>query len=262
MNRSTLSMLLCAALASPLASAAPEARSLSWEHEGQRFEGALIHDPVQPASAALVRVPNWMGVTASAIEKAKAIAARGYTILVADVYGVDTRPTSVEEASAAAQAMYADRPLLRARIGAAVDQLKAQSSEAGYDAARIGAIGFCFGGTTVLELARSGRSDIAGAVSFHGGLGTTLPAEAGQVAIPSLVLNGADDPGVSAEEIAGFKQEFTAAGADWQFVDFSGAVHCFAEPDANMPPGCAYHERSATRAFRMMDGFFAEAFGG
>ncbi|MCG6117369.1 MAG: dienelactone hydrolase family protein [Aquimonas sp.] len=249
-------------IASPFAMAAPEARSLAWEIDGQRFEGALIHDPAQPASAALVLVPNWMGVNASAIEKAMAIASRGYTVLVADVYGAETRPGSVDEASAAAQAMYADRPLLRARVGAAVDQLKAQATAAGFDASRIGAIGFCFGGTTVLELARSGRDDIAGAVSFHGGLGTSLPAQPGQVAVPALVLNGADDPWVSAEEITGFQQEFTAAGADWQFVNFSGAVHCFAEPDASMPPGCAYHERSARRAFRMMDDFFAEAFGG
>lgn len=262
MNRVIPLAWMACALFSPLAFAAPEVRSIEWELEGQAFRGALIHDPAQPAAAALVLVPNWMGVNDSAIEKARDIAIRGYTVLVADVYGVETRPGSVEEASAAAQAMYADRPLLRARIGAAVDQLKAQAPGAGFDASRIGAIGFCFGGTAVLELARSGRDDIAGVVSFHGGLGTTLPAQAGQVAIPSLVLNGADDPWVSAEEIAGFKQEFTAAGADWQFVNFSGAVHCFAEPDADMPPGCTYHERSARRAFRMMDDFFAETFGG
>jgi dienelactone hydrolase len=98
-------------------------------------------------------------------------------------------------------------------------------------------------------------------VSFHGGLSTSMPAAAGQVKASVLVLNGADDSYVSNDEIAGLQTEMTAAGADWQFVNFAGAVHCFAEADANSP-GCTYHERSAKRAYRLMDDFFAEAFGG
>jgi dienelactone hydrolase len=236
-------------------------RELKWEVDGVAHSGHFVHDDAAPARGGLVMVPNWMGVNASALDKAKAIAARGYAVLLTDVYGADVRPANAQEAGAAAQAMYADRAVLRARANAAVDLLKTQAGDAGFDPTRIGAIGFCFGGATVLELARSGRDDIAGVVSFHGGLSTSMPAAEGQVKASVLVLNGADDSYVSADEIAGLQKEMTAAGADWQFVNFAGAVHCFAEADANSP-GCTYHERSAKRAYRLMDDFFAEAFGG
>jgi dienelactone hydrolase len=127
------------------------------------------------------------------------------------------------------------------------------------DARRIGAIGFCFGGATALELARSG-ADIAGVVSFHGSLGTSLPAKAGVVKASLLVLNGADDRNTGADDIAVFQKEMNAAGVDWQFVDFSGAVHCFALEHAQSPPNCVYNPKVAARAFTMMRNFFDERF--
>ena len=159
----------------------------------------------------------------------------------------------------AAQAMYADRAVLRARANAAVDLLKAQAAEARFPVDRIGAIGFCFGGATVLELARSG-ADLAGVVSFHGNLSTSIPAKAGDVKASLLVLNGADDSYVPAEQIGTFQKEMTDAKADWQFVNYSGAVHCFAEADANSP-GCLYEPRAAKRAYAAMESFFDEKFG-
>jgi dienelactone hydrolase len=254
-------MRLLAVLAICLFASATQAvtvRDLSWSLDGTDFAGHLVYEEGSTARPGLVMVPNWMGVNASQVEKAKAIAARGYVVLVADVYGASLRPANAEEAGQAAGAMYAQRELLRARAARAVEVLREQAGSAPLDSARIGAIGFCFGGTTVLELARAG-SEIAGVVSFHGGLATSLPAQAGAVKAPMLVLNGADDPLVSADEIAAFQAEVRAAGADWQFVNFAGAVHCFAEADANWPPNCLYHERSAKRAYRMMDDFFAEA---
>lgn len=234
-------------------------REIEWEVDGVAMRAHFVHDDSRSARGGLVMVPNWMGVNASALEKAKAIAGRGYAVLLADVYGAALRPANAGEAGAAAQAMYADRGLLRARADAAVDLLKAQSEAAGFPADRLGAIGFCFGGATVLELARNGREDLAGVVSFHGSLGTSMPAQPGAVKASVLVLNGAADSYVKPEEIAGFQQEMSAAGADWQFVNFADAVHCFAEADANSP-GCQYHARSAARAYRMMDDFFAEVF--
>lgn len=234
-------------------------REVTWSLDGTDFAGHLVFEEGGEARPGLVMVPNWMGVNESQVEKAKALAARGYVVLVADVYGVGLRPANAEEAGKAAGSMYAQREVLRARAAKAVEVLKAQAGSAPLDAARIGAIGFCFGGTTVLELARSGF-DIAGVVSFHGGLATSLPAQSGAVQAPVLVLNGADDGYVKAEEIEGFRSEMRAAGADWQFVDFAGAVHCFAEADANSGPGCQFHARSAKRAYRLMDGFFAEQF--
>src|SRR5690606_21574675 len=140
--------------------------------------------------------------------------------------------------------------------------LKAQAGNAPLDAARIGAFGFCFGGSTVLELARSG-ADLAGVVSLHGGLAPgAKSATAAAVKTPVLVLNGADDKAVPDSDIAAFEQEMDGAGADWQFVDFSGAVHCFAEPSAGTDPAsnCRYDERAAKRAYRMMADFFRERF--
>ena len=140
--------------------------------------------------------------------------------------------------------------------------MKAQAGKAPLQADKLGAFGFCFGGSTVLELAREG-ADLAGVVSLHGGLapGKQSPTAA-RVRTPVLVLNGADDKAVPDADILAFEKEMDAAGADWQFVDFSGAVHCFAEASAGTDPAsnCRYDERAAKRAYRMMDDFFRERF--
>ena len=248
----------CAAIAAA-AQAAPKADPVQWSLDGTTFEGVLVHDDDgDRRKPGLLMVPNWRGVNASAVEKARQLAGDDYVVLVADVYGRDVRPANDGEAGKVAGALRGEdgRATLRARARKALEVLQAQPQ---VDAEQVGAVGFCFGGTTVLELARDGAS-LAGVVSLHGGLSTSAPA-ASAVAPAILVLNGADDRGVSAEEIAGFQQEMDAVDADWQFVNFAGAVHCFAESDANSPPNCVYHERSAKRAWRMMDDFFEERFG-
>lgn len=252
-------LILAVALLVAGASNAATVRDITWNIGDTEFAGHLVFEPGGEKRPGLVMVPNWMGVNDSQVEKAKAIAARGYVVLIADVYGADLRPSNAEEAGAAAGGMYAQLDVLRARAAKAVEVLRAQVDAAPLDASHIGGIGFCFGGSTVLELARAG-SDIAGVVSFHGGLQTSLPAQADAVKTSVLVLNGADDPMVKSEHIHAFQNEMRAAGADWQFVNFAGAVHCFAEADANGSPACLYHERSAKRAYRMMDDFFAEVF--
>ncbi|TAH45597.1 MAG: dienelactone hydrolase family protein [Gammaproteobacteria bacterium] len=222
--------------------------------------GHVVYDDAsKQARPGLVMVPNWMGVNDSAVEKAKAMAGSDYVVFVADMYGKGVRPKDATEARAQVTALYGDLPALRARINAAVDALKAQAGHAPLQTGKVGAFGFCFGGSTVLELARSG-TELAGVVSLHGGLDSPAPAAAASVKTPILVLNGAEDRGTTAENIAAFDAEMDAAGADWTFVNFSGAVHCFAEADANRPPGCVYNERAAKAAWRMMRGFFSEAF--
>ena len=240
--------------------AAMVSQTLSYEVNGVPMRSVLVYDDAsRTPRPALVLVPNWMGVTDAAVEKAKAIAGDRYVVLVADVYGAEVRPSNAQQAGAAAKAMYDDRQLLRQRARAALSELKAAAESAPIDPQRLGAIGFCFGGATVLELARAG-APVAGVVSFHGNLATSLPAQAGDAIPPMLVLNGADDPLVSAEQIGAFQDEMTAAGADWTFVNYAGAVHCFAEADAASPPACIYHPRNAARAFRAMNDFLAEAF--
>ena len=254
--------LLGLALALPLpALAAMQAKPVEWKVGKDSFSGVLVYDDGDhDKRPGLVMVPNWRGVNASAIDKAKQLAGDDYVVLLADVYGKGKRPANDIEAGQFAGALKKDPATLRTRALKAVDVLKAQAGKAPLDASRIGAVGFCFGGTTVLELVRAG-APLAGVVSLHGGLSTPLPAAAGSAKAPLLVLNGADDKSVSRDDIAAFEQEMNGAGADWQFVNFSGAVHCFAEADANSPPGCQYNPRAAKRAYRMLHDFFEERFG-
>ncbi len=253
-----LSLLLCAIPAF----AAMQAEPVEWSIGEETFSGVLVFDDANAIERpGLVMVPNWMGVTLAAVEHAKQIASDDYVVLVADVYGKDVRPKDSEEAGAISKTLRDDRALLRTRVEKAVQVLKDQAGEAPLAADRIGAVGFCFGGTTVLELARAG-SDVAGVVSLHGGLSTPVPAKDDAVNTSILVLNGADDRGVTDEDIAGFEREMDGAGADWVFVNFSGAVHCFSEPSAGSDPdsNCRYDEQAATRASAMMHDFFRERF--
>lgn len=239
--------------------AAPTAKPVEWKVGKQTFSGFLVYDGADSDKRpGLLMVPDWFGVTDDAVAKAKQVAGDDYVILVVDMYGKGVRPKDTDQALAQVKQLYADPDSMRARMNGALATLKAQGSNAPLDAARIAAFGYCFGGSSVLELVRSGTA-INGAITFHGGLGAQSPAKAGSIKTPLLVLNGADDTG-TAPDIAGFEKEMNEAGADWQFVNFSGAVHCFALENANRPPGCVYNARAAKRAYKMMDDFLDEVF--
>lgn len=184
------------------AQAAMQSKPVEWELDGTKFSGFLVYDDAGAAKKpGIVMVPNWMGVNASAVERGKQIAGSDYVVLVADVFGAQVRPTNPQEAGAAAKAAYADLPRLRARAGKALAVLEADGA---VDASKkIAAVGFCFGGTTALELARGG-ADLAGVVSFHGGLDSVSPATPGSVKTSLLVLNGAADANVPPEQVQGF----------------------------------------------------------
>lgn len=238
----------------------PVTESVTWTHGDTEFAGYLVYDDEGPARRpGLLMVPNWMGVTEAALERAQAVAGKDYVVLVADMYGKDVRPANTDEAQAAVRSVYADIDVLRGRAGAALDTLRGAGERAPVDPDRLAAFGFCFGGGVVLELARSG-ADIAAAVSFHGSLGTQAPAEPGTIKARLLVLNGADDASVPPERVAAFQDEMRAAGADWTLVNFGNAVHCFAEPAANRPPNCLYNEQAAARAYGYFDLFLKEGF--
>lgn len=240
-------------------------RPVEWTIGPERYAGVLVYDDANAiARPGLLLLPNWMGVSPDAIAMARRIAGDDYVVLVADVYGKDIRPKDDAEALAAVKAAYADGgATLRARANKALDVLKAQADEVPLVPERIGALGFCFGGGVALELARSGAELPGGVVSFHGNLDSQRPAD-GPIRSAVLALNGADDTSVPPEQIAKFEREMKAAGADWQFVNFGGARHCFAQPeDANNPPddNCRYDARAAKRAIAMMHAFFREQFG-
>lgn len=230
--------------------------------EGTEFEHVLVADPAaKKPLPALLMVPNWMGISEPSLVKAEQIAAMGYVVLVADIYGREVRPKDGREAAAAAGKVKGDRALMRSRVNAALELLRALPGEtAQLDRERIGAIGFCFGGTTVLELARSGAA-LGGVVSFHGNLDAPLSYEAGAVKAPILVLHGADDPVVPKAELDGFVAEMQAGKLDWELISYGGAVHSFTDPTANNPGFAQYHEKVAARAFQRMRDFFDERFG-
>lgn len=244
------------------AQAAMVSRQLDYAVDGKPMRSALVYDDaVKTPRPGLVMTPDWFGITPASIALAKQIAGKDYVVLVADVYGTQVRPQNADEALATVKPLYAERSVLRARINAALGQLEAQVGKAPLDGQHWGAFGFCFGGTTTLDLARSGAA-VAGVVSFHGGLEGD-PTFKDQVKAKVLVLHGADDSFESPEEIAAFQQEMRDAKADWQFIAYGGAVHCFAIPSATgTTPGCKYDPLVAKRAYAQMHAFFAEVFAG
>lgn len=255
--RRVIAALLLGSFMAP-ATAAMQAKPVQWSIGKQAFAGYLVYDDaVEAKLPGLVMVPNWMGVSGDAVEKARMIAGDKYVVLVADVYGKDVHPKNHAEARAALQSAYAAPEGLAARVHKAVEVLR-QQEEAPLDTGRIGAFGFCFGGGAVLDLARSG-ADIAAVVSFHGNLKASVQPGLGGVKASILVLNGADDTSVPAQDRDAFVKQMNAAGADWQFVDFGGTMHCFTEAGES-EGNCRYDARSSARAYRMMHDFFAERF--
>jgi dienelactone hydrolase len=258
--RFLLVAMLCACAAS--AQAAMVARNIDYDVDGKKMQSVLVYDDsVKTPRPGLVMTPDWLGMNDNQVALGKQVAGKDYVVLVADVYGADVRPKNADEAGAAAKNMYEHRSDLRARINAALTQLKGQIGKAPLDGKHWGAFGYCFGGATTLDLARSG-ADVQGVVSFHGNLATDDPALAKNIKAKVLALNGGDDKFVSDDSIVAFKKEMRDANVDWQFVSFGGAVHCFAIPGAKGEvPGCQYNERAAKRGYALMHSFFAEAFG-
>lgn len=243
-----------------LAEAGVVVKPVPYEIDGEAFEGMLIYDDaVSTPRPGLVMVPNWLGVTDQSAEKAARAASDKYVVFMADMYGKAVRPSNPDEAKAAATAVRGDRALMRKRAQAAVDVLKAQSAEVSLDTGKLAAIGFCFGGGAVLELARSG-ADLQAFVSFHGNLDTPNPADAKNIKAPVLVLHGADDPSVPPTQVEGFVAEMKAAKADWQLVSYGGAVHSFTDPYAKVPGRNEYHPLVAKRAFQAMNDLLDETF--
>lgn len=243
-----------------VAQAAVVVQPVPYEIDGEAFEGLLIYDDaITTPRPGLLMVPNWMGVNEQSAQKAARAASDQYVVFMADMYGKGIRPSNAEEAKAAATFVRSDRPLMRKRAQAALDVFKAQATQVALDTRKLGAIGFCFGGGTVLELARSG-ADLKGFVAFHGNLDTPNPEDALNIKAPVLVLHGADDPLVPQAQVDGFVAEMKAANVDWQLVSYGGAVHSFTNPAANVVGVNAYHPVAAARAFQAMRALFSETF--
>jgi dienelactone hydrolase len=221
--------------------------------------GFLARDEARRLAPGVLVVPQWMGLTDYEKGRARQLAELGYVALCADIYGEGHTAASVKEAGQLAAKFKGDRALFRSRLAAALAALRASP---GVDPKRCAAIGYCFGGTGVLELARSG-ADVLGVVSFHGGLDSPNPADGKNIKAKVLILHGADDPYSSQVDIAALQSELKSGGVDYEMVFYGGAVHAFTQPMAGNDPsqGAAYNERADKRSWIAMKDFFHEIFG-
>jgi len=234
-------------------------RPVEYKQGDTVLEGLSVYDnAIQGKRPAVLVIHQWKGLGDYEKKRAEMLARLGYNVFAVDIYGKGVRPQTPNEAGAQAAKYRSDRALLRARVRAGLDVLARHELT---DAKRMAAIGYCFGGTAVLELARSG-ADIAGVVSFHGGLSSPTPGDARNIKAKVLALHGADDPNVPLKEVAAFEEEMRQAGVDWQLVAYGGAVHSFTDRDAgnDNAKGAAYNERADRRSWEAMKQFFAELF--
>lgn len=221
------------------------------------FEGILAYDDSKKGNRpGVMIVHNWMGVTAETESKAIETAKLGYVAFAGDMYGKDSRPKNRSEAGKLSGALKADITQLRERALLAVEVLKKQNF---VDPKKVFVSGYCFGGTTALEVARSG-ADVLGAISFHGGLGTKNPEEAKNIKGHLQIHHGAIDPNVPAEEVNAFLREMNAAKVNYQFNAYSGAVHSFTEKAAgdDISKGSAYNELADKRSWEAYKDFLSE----
>lgn len=226
------------------------------------LEGYLAWDDarVKPGVSApgVLIVHQWLGLTQNEKMRAGMLAELGYVAFACDIYGKTARPKDRSEAPQFAGKYKGDRQLFRRRLNLGLSELLKQT---GVDAKRVAAIGYCFGGTGVLELARSG-AQVQGVVSFHGGLDSPTPADGKNVKSKVLVLHGADDPFVPQKDIEAFVKELNEGKVDWQMVSYSGAVHAFTQKEAgnDNSRGAAYNENADRRSWVAMKAFFEELF--
>jgi dienelactone hydrolase len=253
------SLLIAATLAAGTVPAALVSIPVEYQQDNTALEGYSVYDDAfQGKRPGVLVVHQWTGLGSYEKKRAAMLAQLGYNVFAVDIYGKGVRPTNPKDAGAEASKYKNDRALLRARVRAGLEVLARHELT---DSKRVAAIGYCFGGTTVLELARSG-ADLAGVVSFHGGLGSPAPGDARNIKAKVLALHGADDPFVPPTEVAAFEQEMRLAGADWQLVAYGGAVHAFTDWNVggDNSKGAAYNERADRRSWEAMRQFFAELF--
>jgi dienelactone hydrolase len=232
-----------------------ETRTIEYRHGDVLLEGYLAFP--RGASGRLPGVlvfHEWKGHNEYVRRRAEQLARAGYAAFAADIYGKGVTAKDHQEAARLAGMYKSDRALMRGRARAALEVLARHC-----DPARVVAMGYCFGGTCALELARSG-APIAGAAAFHADLATPHPADARQIKGRIIAFHGADDPFVKDEAVLAFQKEMRDAGVDWQFVSFGGTVHSFTVPEAGNDPsrGAAYSEKADRRSWKMFLDFVAE----
>ncbi|WP_454255679.1 dienelactone hydrolase family protein [Pseudomonas sp. Marseille-Q8238] len=259
MRKTLLGLLLCA---SALAHADIQTREIPYTAaDGSKLVGYHAwDDAIEGERPGVLVVHEWWGLNDYAKHRARELAALGYSALAIDMYGEGKTAEHPEDAMAFMKAALADPEAAKARFDAGLQLLKAQPQT---DDRRLAAIGYCFGGKVVLDMARQG-SPLAAVVSFHGALVTTTPATPGSVKARILVEHGDADSMITAEQIAAFKTEMDEAGADYRFVALPGAKHGFSNPDADAHAGhgldIGYQKEADERSWSDMQALFKEVF--
>jgi dienelactone hydrolase len=233
--------------------------TLSYQADGLRMQSELFFEPGARPKAGVLVFPEAYGLNRHALSRAEKLATMGYAALACDLHGNAHIEEDLGKAIDMLASLYADPEKTRARAAAGLHALAARSE---VDPARIGAIGFCFGGTMALELARSG-ADVKAVVGFHSGLMTAAPTTVeNALKARILVCIGGDDPLIPAEQRRDFEAEMRGANVDWQIHVYGRTVHSFTNPDASnarRPDAVRYNELSDRRSWLSMQQLFSEA---
>ena len=235
---------------------------ITYELQGKKYVGALVYDEsVKRSRPALLMCPNWMGMRQQAIDRAALLAGDRYVVFCADMYGEGIRPKDFGEAAALANPLRDDPAEAKRRVRAAYDTLLRLGKERGLINDQRAAVGFCFGGGNVLDLARDG-ADVKAVVAIHSDLKTKAPAQPGDVKAALLVIHGAPDPVTPKADRDAFEAEMDAAGAKWQMLLFSGIYHAYTDVESNMAGVAVYDEPAARQTYALTHAFIADAFAG
>jgi dienelactone hydrolase len=233
-----------------------QAKALDYRDGTLPLSGLLVHDDsVSGMRPGIVVFPDARGVGDHAVERAHRLAALGFAALVADLYGNGASARDTAHAWELMGDLRSDETRWRGRAQAALDTL---SSQENVDSARLAAVGFCFGGSTALELARSGAPLVA-VVSFHGGLHSKRPEDARNIRAKVLVCHGAMDPLVPRAQLTAFEEQMSKTDVDWQVHAYGGAMHAFTNPGAKAE-GMAYNASADQRSWNAMLALFQEVF--
>jgi dienelactone hydrolase len=221
---------LCAIAMVASANAAIREEPVTYTDGEATMKGFVVYDDaIEAKRPGIVMVHEWWGITKHVHNEARKFAQQGYTAFIADMYGDAKTADNPKDADALSSSVMKNPTVMESRFNAARDLLAKQAS---VNPQRIGAVGYCFGGAVVLNMARAG-ADLAAVAGFHAILGLNTPAPApGTVKAKILVLNGADDPFVKREQYDALKKDLDAAKADYRVIEYPGALHAFTNPEA------------------------------
>jgi dienelactone hydrolase len=254
-----LPLIFLMASHAPIAAPEIHQEAVEYKHGDVVLEGWLAYEKGATGKRpGVVIVHEWRGHGPYVRRRAEEIAKLGYVAFAIDMYGKGVFAKDHVEAGKLSGVFAKDRKLMRERAAAGLERLKKVEL---VDPKKIATMGYCFGGTTSLELARGGY-DVVAAASFHGNLSRPEGSETKPIRAKIAVFHGAADPHVAPEQLPAFAEEMKQAGADWYLVSFGGAVHSFTVKEAGDDPstGMAYNENADRRSWEMLKSFLAEAF--